>query len=567
MVVFVLSTDHQRATHIIRAGNRVAQIGYDGTVISIRQAAGEILGDVPFRAGQQEAIDAALLRDVLAVLPTGGGKSLVYRVVGRLFGGVTVVVSPTVALQADQLAALRAAGPPAAALNSLVPAREQRATLEQLADGTLAFVLLAPEQLQKPAVLDALVQADVRLFAVDEAHCVSTWGQDFRPDYLHLPTVIDTLGRPRVLALTATASPTMRREIVAALRMRDPAVIVGETDRPNIWLGARVVADDAAARDVLTRTVAAHVTSESGAALVYVGSRRRAEETAAVLTACGLPADAYHGTLPRRERDRLHRAFHRGDARLIVATSAFGLGVDKPDVRLVAHLDPPEDLDDYYQQIGRAGRDGRPAEAVLLSRPSGYQLPKYFAARSPVDEADLRAVWDTLASGSRRPADLAARATLSAPRVRRAVNALVGVDAVRESRTGVQRSAAPEDADELIASAVRRAEHARTRSTTGVELMRHYAETTDCRRRLILQLLGEERTKACGNCDNCDAGTSRPDDDSPFAVGTRVIHREGGTGIVQQHENDRVVVLFESAGYRTLSTELALDSGLLAAAR
>ncbi|HST46325.1 RecQ family ATP-dependent DNA helicase [Jatrophihabitans sp.] len=532
----------------------------------VSAAVRQLLGTVALRPGQAEALEAALERDTLAVLATGTGKSLIYRVAGQLLPGATVVVSPTVSLQQDQLVALAEAGPPAALLNSLLPRARQRAVLDRMAAGDLEFLLLSPEQLAREEVLRALTATKVSLFVVDEAHCVSSWGHDFRPDYLGLPAAIAALGRPRVLALTATASPRVRREIIAALRMADPAVIVGEFDRPNIWLGSRLVTDEPAADAQVLEILAdsfARRLGESGTAIVYVSSRRRSEELAEAVAATGLAAAHYHGSLSRRQREATHTAFLDGSVPVVVATSAFGLGIDKPDVRLILHADPPEDLDAYYQQVGRAGRDGEPARAVLLSWPGGYGLARYFGAGQGPSGSDLRAVLAALDDQPVQPAALAGRAGLSSARVRRAANALIAVGAVAEQRAGLRRTARGEDAGRAVAEAEHAAQQRRVQAETAVELVRRYAETSDCRRRLLLQLLGEEHQQPCGNCDNCDAGTSTTVQAMPFALGQRVEHAEWGIGVVQQYEPGRVVVLFDDVGFRTLALDVVAERELL----
>jgi ATP-dependent DNA helicase RecQ len=267
--------------------------------------------------------------------------------------------------------------------------------------------------------------------------------------------------------------------------------------------------------------------------------------------------------MPARRRDEVHREFREGRARLVVATSAFGLGVDRPDVRLVAHADPTESLDDYWQEAGRAGRDGEAARAVLFTRPEGYGVRRYFAAGAGATLEDLRAVVGALDGDAPvRASALARRAGLSARRSRRAVNALLRTGAVREDRAGVRRVGrrSPGDAVEEARAFV---EALRARRETGVELVRRYAETTDCRRRLVLELLGEEHPQPCGNCDSCDAGTASPAVDRPFRIGACVQHGEFGRGRVSSYEEDRVVVLFDEAGYRTLALDLVEEQGLL----
>jgi len=528
-----------------------------------------VLGNVPLRPGQGEAIEAVLRRDTLAVLATGTGKSLVYRVAGRLLPGLTVVVSPTLALQRDQLAALTEAGPAPAMLNSLMRRREQQASLDGIADGSVGFVLLAPEQLARAEVAEVLAGRGVGLFVVDEAHCVSSWGHDFRPDYLALGSSIAALGRPgrdrpRVLALTATASPRVRTEIIEALGMVNPAVVVGEVDRPNIRLATELAVDAGNAAKAAAGIVGDRSEAEAaGACIVYVASRRRSEELAAALTDAGMPAGHYHGGLSRADRDRVHESF-RVDGGTVVATSAFGLGIDKPDVRLVVHADPPASLDAYYQEIGRAGRDGEPARAVLINRPDGYALPHFFTAKQGPSAGDLTAVLGQLAERPRRIGAIATGAGLSAARTRRAVNALVAIGAVTETRAGLRRDKGRSTADGTAVEQAREtAERHRLQAETAVELVRRYADTTDCRRRLLLQLLGEPATEPCGSCDNCAAGTATEQADQPYPLGSRVRHAEWGIGVVQQYEPDRVVVLFDEVGFRALSLEVLAEQQLL----
>lgn len=514
------------------------------------------------RPGQREAMEAVLQRDTLAVLATGVGKTLVYQVAADRLPGPTLVVSPTLALHADQVAVLRESGTPAAALNGSVRGRRRERMLAAFENGELEFLLVTPEQLAADEVVHRLQSARPSLLVVDEAHCVSAWGEDFRPEYAALGAAVRALGRPRVLALTATASPAVRREILETLGMEEPALVVGDADRQEIWLGVRECRDEDAVTEGVAELLAG---AGDGVAIVYAATRRRTEDLADGLARRGLHPVTYHGGMPARRRDEVHREFRDGRARLVVATSAFGLGVDRPDVRLVAHADPTESLDDYWQEAGRAGRDGDEARAVLFTRPEGYGVRRYFAAGAGATLEDLRAVVGALDGDAPvRASDLARRAGLSARRSRRAVNALLRTGAVREDRAGVRRldRRSPGDAVEEAQSFV---EALRARRETGVELVRRYAETADCRRRLVLELLGEEHPQPCGNCDSCDAGTASPAVDRPYRIGARVHHGEFGSGRVSSYEDDGVVVLFDEAGYRTLSLELVRSQGLLSA--
>lgn len=263
-------------------------------------------------------------------------------------------------------------------------------------------------------------------------------------------------------------------------------------------------------------------------------------------------------------RTRVHEGFRDGDIGLVVATSAFGLGVDRPDVRLVVHADPPQRLDDYWQEAGRAGRDGQPARAILMTYPTGYGVRRYFANGSGSDPADIRKLVTTLrgAEGPLRPSELAEAAGLTSTRSRRAVNVLMRTGAVREARAGFTLVDDRPTGD-IVDEAAALVDGLRAQQETGVDLVRRYAETSDCRRRLVLELLGEDHPQPCGRCDSCDAGTADAATDRPFALGSAVEHPEWGRGTISMYEDDRVVVLFDESGYRTLSLEAVHEKDLL----
>src|SRR4051794_7573199 len=323
----------------------------------IRETAREVLGFTDFRPGQETAMQAvAAGRDTLAVLPSGAGKTAVYQVAGQLLAGPVVVVSPLIALQRDQLERLEELGDrigAAAQLNSTLSGGAQREVLEGLADGSIRYVFLAPEQLAKPEVVDAIRDARPALFVVDEAHCVSAWGHDFRPDYLRLGGVIDQLGHPTVLALTATAAPPVRAEIVERLEMRDAEVVVAGFDRPEIRLEVDHHPDASAKRDGVLDRVLAEVGAGHVPGIVYSATRRGTEEITEALEERGLRARAYHAGLRKAEREETQQAFMDDELDVVVATTAFGMGIDKPDTRFVVHSEPADSLDSYYQEIGR----------------------------------------------------------------------------------------------------------------------------------------------------------------------------------------------------------------------
>lgn len=535
---------------------------------ALRDAARTTFGWEELHPQQLEAMEHLLGgRDVLAVLPTGAGKSAIYQVPALLVEGPTLVVSPLLALQRDQLEGLRQAGaPPGILVNSHQTAKECREAWEQLARGEVTYVFTSPEQLAHDAALDRLAAAGVGLLVIDEAHCVSSWGHDFRPDYLQLGPVVERLGHPPVAALTATAAPPVRDDIVARLGLRDPAAVVASFDRPNIHLDV-VRATDAQdqRRTVLERATAL---AAGGPGLVYTASRRAADEVAAELAASGIRCAAYHAGHGRTRREEVHTAFRGGELDLVVATSAFGMGIDKPDIRFVLHAAAPESLDSYYQQVGRSGRDGEPAEALLVHRPEDLHLQTFLtAARAP--ENDLRAVVAALraASGPVRATALDAELGLSRARRTRALNLLEQVGAARMVRRGrVERRGALADG-EAVAAAVQRSEEHQELIRSRVEMVRAYAESTGCRRQLLLGYFGEQLAEPCGHCDTCEAGTARtrPAEAGGYRFGAPVAHDEWGAGTVMDVEDDRITVLFQRSGYRTLSVEAVAATGVLRA--
>ncbi|WP_324274988.1 RecQ family ATP-dependent DNA helicase [Blastococcus brunescens] len=356
----------------------------------IREFARGVLGFDEFRPGQEAAMQSVVAgRDTLAVLPSGAGKTAVYQVAGHLLDGPVVVVSPLIALQRDQverLAEVADRAGRAAQLNSTMSAGDQHDVLESLQDGTVRFVFLAPEQMARPEVVDAIAEAKPALFVVDEAHCVSAWGHDFRPDYLRLGGVIEQLGHPTVLALTATAAPPVRAEIVERLEMRDPEIVVAGFDRPEIRLEVDHHADARGKELGVLERVLAEIGDGRGPGIVYSATRRGTEEIAGELTDRGLRARHYHAGLNRVDREDTQRAWMDDELDVVVATTAFGMGIDKPGTRFVIHAEPADSVDSYYQEIGRAGRDGEPALAVLVYRQEDLGIRRFFAAGTPAEE-------------------------------------------------------------------------------------------------------------------------------------------------------------------------------------
>ncbi|AWS43258.1 ATP-dependent DNA helicase RecQ [Streptosporangium sp. 'caverna'] len=531
----------------------------------LRAVARKVFGWRELRPGQLDAMRHLLTGgDALVVMPTGGGKSAVYQVPALLLDGPTVVISPLIALQRDQVAGLmKADAGGAVAVNSAQAGGE--ASLEAVRAGRTEFVFLSPEQLAKPETVEQLRAARPSLIVVDEAHCVSAWGHDFRPDYLRLGQVIERLGHPPVVALTATAAPSVREEIVRSLGLSNVRQIVRGFDRPNLDLEVRrfVTQED------LRRALVEDAASRPGLGLIYVATRRAAEEYAAELREAGRRAEPYHAGMKAADRHRVHEMFRDDELDVVVATSAFGMGIDKPNVRFVLHASPPESPDSYYQEIGRAGRDGAPASAVLFYRQEDLGLRRFFAGGRADEELLLRSATLIHEHGGTVAADeLRAVLDIGSTRLTRLVNLLERAGALEVTAQGDLRHVAggptPEEAAER---AVELDDTRRRIDDSRIDMMRGYAETTGCRRRFLLEYFGEPHERVCGACDTCRAGVPTPDEevDGPFAMHARVRHEAWGRGMVMSRESDRITVLFDEVGYKTLSLEAVEREDLLGA--
>ncbi len=353
-----------------------------------------------FREGQREVVECVLGgRSALAVMPTGSGKSLCYQLPAVLLPGATVVISPLIALMKDQVEGLGRAGVGAVAVNSAAGPGERRQRLEAVRAGRAKLLYVAPERFRIEGFRAMLEGVAVSLLAVDEAHCVSLWGHEFRPDYRRLAEVREALGRPPVLASTATATPEIQRDIVTQLGVPDARIFVSGFDRPNLALE---VARASGRDDKIARLLALdrETAAGGGSGIVYCATRKRAEEVAAVLGQAGTPAGLYHAGLDDAERSRVQDAFMAGDARVLVATNAFGMGVDKRDIRFVCHYEMPRSIEAYYQECGRAGRDGGPARCLLLYSYADRAVHDFFIASSCPLPGLVRAVYEALDPGA-----------------------------------------------------------------------------------------------------------------------------------------------------------------------
>jgi len=535
----------------------------------VDQIAGSVLG-ITLRPAQRRALDTVTAgRDTLAVLPTGSGKSAIYQVAGLALGGLTVVVSPLIALQRDQLRSMTRDSVRAVMLNSTQHHADRLAAFTALREGAADFVMLGPEQLANAETLGEIVGSPrpVTLVAVDEAHLVSEWGHDFRPEYLRLADVIAATGRPPVLALTATAAPPVQADITRQLHMRDPEVIVADFDRPNIALSVRRTRHDLPEAQAIDDRTVEVVLAHDGPALVYALSHARCESLADRLRLDAYKAAPYHAGMPAAKRGEIQDAFFGGRLDVVVATSAFGMGIDKPDVRTVVHAGMPGSLDEYYQEIGRAGRDGQPAQAVLVYDPRTIRIPRLLAAKSKLGDAAVHAVVDAIEAATGEAAtgrvtlrSLADASGVSRQGVERVVDELLELSLLRpDGNDAVIPARIPDAYRQVTAASNRRQSILKSR----IEAARGYAETTRCRRAELLGYFGEHYSPPCSACDNDTSATSsEPRSPSSLPDGQRVRHRLWGPGVLLARDDHELIVAFDSVGYRHL-TAAALTNGLL----
>ncbi len=500
----------------------------------------QYFGYPDFRHGQDGIVCGVLEgRDVLVLVPTGGGKSLCYQVPALILPGLTIVVSPLISLMKDQVDTLVRRGISAGMVSSAQPDAEVADTLDRAERGELKLLYVAPERLDGRAFRDRLTRMNVSLLAIDEAHCISQWGHDFRPSYRRLGSVREILRCP-VIALTATATPAVRDDIAAQMRLRDYLLVARGFDRPNLgWhvIAARDVAEkDRLMLRLLTRR------DDDGVAIVYAPTRRTVEALADLLNHTGLRTAAYHAGMSGDDRRRLQDWFMEERVRVVVATNAFGMGIDKPNVRLVVHYAMSGNLEGYYQEAGRAGRDGDHSRCVLLHSPNDVNTHRFMLDQSHPPPALLRAVLRVLRQRSTGrvplgmgPVEIArAAGIISEKQVEAALRDLEasGVIEVERIRVpGVSAETPPLHRIVLIDRTagllpVAGMSEQRRREARRLHAMEGYAYHQRCRRAYMLRYFGEEAATAkCDDCDNCTRPllprTTRP----RLALGVRVRRR------------------------------------------
>ena len=478
-----------------------------------------------FREGQRDVIGSILEgKDAVVVMPTGSGKSLCYQLPAMILDGATLVVSPLIALMKDQVDALRSRGLPATFINSSISESEQRARIEALKRREHKLVYVAPERFRSSRFNSALQSVPISLFAVDEAHCISTWGHDFRPDYLRLRNVIRTLGKVQTLALTATATPYVRSDIIQQLGLNQPQTFVSGFDRPN--LSIEVIHTER------EREKIAHIkrlaNRSSGSGIIYTSTRKAVEQVGAKLRDAGLSVSMYHAGMSDSIRIKAQDDFMSGRKQMIVATNAFGMGIDKSDIRFVVHYQMPGSIEAYYQEIGRAGRDGLPSTCVLLFNYADKNTHDFFIEGSYPDISVIKQVYESLASTELKRIELSTAeiARRTGERNEMAVQSALYVleraghiqrtaPALNRAGRGAQQGRSIVMLDEVPPTQLRidprdvsrRGELERRKLREMID----FCYTDYCYRAHILRYFGDRQHKRqCGTCGNCRPNAPEP---------------------------------------------------------
>ena len=477
-----------------------------------------------FRPGQEQLIQGVMQgRDALGVLPTGGGKTLCFQLPAMALEGTVIVVSPLISLMKDQVGRAQAVGLKARCLTSMDDRADQAAAVKAFGAGDLDMLFVSPERLATEGFRRRMVDVSVGLLAVDEAHCISEWGHDFRPPFRRIARVRPLVSGP-VLAVTATATPAVREDIAGVLALRNPIRVVTSFDRPNIHWGVDPTPHGAGRVNRLVRVLRAHQRRGLGAAIVYAATRSQVVSLRRVLASVGLGAEAYHAGMTAEERKSVQERFLSRSASFVVATNAFGMGIDRGDVGLVVHYGFPGSLESYYQEAGRAGRDGQPSRALAFVGRRDWSIPRNFIDRSFPPARSVLRTWRRLQAaapgGNRSLKGTALEGFIRSdgPSLRwlTRLGALDGNDAWARRMDGAEAQAAAGAAPEPVVSVSKEKpeltalEDARAEARRRLKAARRYASTRGCRRKALLGYLGEvPEWSRCSGCDRC-AGSGAP---------------------------------------------------------
>ncbi len=553
----------------------------------LRREAKRHFGIQHFRSAQRDVLESVFQgRDTMAIMPTGAGKSLTYQLPALLLPKSVVVVSPLIALMQDQQSHAEHASITSSKLDSTLTASERRTADENIRQGSGGLIYVTPEQLQDREFLDELCEGGVSLFVVDEAHTIPQWGHDFRPAFLGLGRARKKLGNPPVLALTATATPAVIAEILEQLHMQEPNVINAGSERTNLALSVVSTPSNEDKLDRLTHMIAFE---DEGSGIVYTASVKTADELTVRLQQEGISVGRYHGRMTKKQREAVQGEFMRDEHKVMIATKAFGLGIDKPDIRFVYHYEFPDSLEAYYQEAGRAGRDGKPARAALLYRAEDKRIQNFFTRGRYPTAFEMCRMFTVLSRETPHSLiELSTEAHIGRRHAQVILQSLAAEKLAKCKRSGYVRRGPDHVEDSLFEQLAQRFEERAEQDAKRLADMIHYGEAVTCRKQLLRAYFNEPVGERCGMCDNCvnhperdhaaaatveqpltthptqiealHATASQPEPPSTFQVGSVITHPQFGTGTVASVDGDTLTINFGRRNQRRLKASFVQHS-------